>query len=253
MIDVNVSLFRWPFRRFAVDEPAELVASLRKKGVTEAWAGSFEGLLHRDISGVNARLAAACRRDGRGFLVPFGSVNPLIPGWQEDLRRCHENHGMLGIRLHPNYHGYALDAPVVTELLAMAASRGMLVQIAFAMEDVRTQYPLMRVPNVSPGPLVDLARRIPNMRLLVLNATRAITRVPGIAQASNINLDIAMMEGVRGVADLVAATSLSRVVLGSNSPLYYFESASMKVWEAGLSEDSAGAIREGNARKLLPR
>ncbi len=62
MIDTNVSLFRWPFRRLIGDDPASLVARLRKKGVTQAWAASFEGLFCRDVAGVNARLGRSLPR-----------------------------------------------------------------------------------------------------------------------------------------------------------------------------------------------
>jgi predicted TIM-barrel fold metal-dependent hydrolase len=253
MIDANVSLFRWPFRRLAGDDPAELVARLRKKGVTQAWAGSYEALIMRDVSGVNTRLAAACREHGADFLVPFGVVNPKEPDWKEDLRRCQEVHKMPGIRLHPDYHGYKLDDPAVADLFTLAESRKMVVQLAFQMEDERTQFPLMMVPAVNPAPLADLLKRTPDLRVLLINRKRQITLAPEVAKSMNVYSDIAMWEGVGGVARLISQISPSRVVFGSHSPFFYFDSAFLKVREAGLPADQTQAVLEGNARALLKR
>jgi predicted TIM-barrel fold metal-dependent hydrolase len=223
---------------------------LRAQGVTRACASSFEGLLHRDLGGVNARLAADCARHGSGLFLPFGTVNPKLPDWQEDLRRCHEVHHMRGIRLHPNYHGYGLDDPACGELLSAAARRGLIVQIALVMEDERTQHPLMRVPPVNPAPLAGIVKALPKLRLMLLNANRT----PGAGQlsaAGTLYFDVAMVEGVGGIARLVSEVPAARVLFGSHAPFFYFASALLKVKEAGLPQAQVQAITEGNATELL--
>jgi predicted TIM-barrel fold metal-dependent hydrolase len=251
VIDVNISLHQWPFRRLPADDPESLAATLRSKGVTQAWAGSFEGLLHRDLSAVNTRLAADCSKHGNGLFLAFGEINPKLPDWQEDLRRCHEHHHMRGIRLHPNYHGYGLDDPACTELLSAAASRGLMVQIAIAMEDERTQYPLLRVPPVNPAPLGAILKSLPKLRLILLNKNRTPdARV--LSEAGEVYFDVAMVEGIAGVARLAGEVTPGRVLFGSHSPFFYFDSAALKIKEAGLPPEQARAISQDNAKKLLP-
>src|SRR6185436_4710864 len=84
IVDTNVNLFDWPFRALKYRDPKALVTKLKKHRVIEAWAGSFEALLAKDMDGVNARLAAECRAQA-GFLIPFGSANLAWPDWEEDV------------------------------------------------------------------------------------------------------------------------------------------------------------------------
>ncbi len=44
MIDVNVNLSRWPFRRLAGDDPEGLAARLRARNVNRAWTGTLDGI-----------------------------------------------------------------------------------------------------------------------------------------------------------------------------------------------------------------
>ena len=252
IVDTNVSLGLWPFRRLPGDTPADLVARLKKRCVVQGWAGSFDGVFHRDFSSANARLARACEATG-GFLLPFGSVNPKAPGWREDLRRCHEVHRMPGIRLHANYHGYTLADPLFAELLRAARERKLLVQLVLSLEDERTQHPLMMVAPVDPAPLRALIQAAPGLRLVVLNRVRnpAGEALAQLSSAGEVYFDFAMTEGVGCVADLMASVSPERVVFGSHAPFQYFESTLLKVKESGITGAQEAAILGGNAKRLL--
>ncbi len=253
LIDVNVSIGPWPARRLPYEEPARLVATLRSRGVTQAWTGSLEGVLQKDLAAVNARLTAACERNGHGVLIPFGSVNPHAPDWQANLQRCHEGHHMRGIRLHPNYHGYQLDDPAFVRLLKMAAERGLIVQIALTMEDERMMHPLLRVKPVDATPLTDLVRQTAGLKLVLLNAQPTLTgaALRNLLLAGNVNTDIAMLEGVGGIARTLAELPNDRVLFSSHSPLFYFEAAELKLRESALSPAQLAAVTHRNAQRLF--
>ena len=254
LIDVNVNLGRWPLRRLRFDDTAGLAAMLRSQGVSQAWAGSFDGLLHKDIAGANARLAKECRREGGGLLLPFGSVNPKLPDWEEEFRRCAAEHRMRGLRLYPNYHGYKLDDPVFAKLLGLAAGKRLIVELAMIMEDERMMHPLLRVPPTDPAPLAAVVRKTPGLRLVIVNGLRTLRdkALVELVNAGDVSVEIGMLDALNGVGDLLAALPAGRVLFGSHAPLFYFEAAALKLRESPLAEAQLRAIRSGSARRLLP-
>jgi len=253
LVDVNVNLFRWPTRRLPCDETTALVARLRRYGVTQAWAGSFEGLLQKDLGGVNRRLASECRERGRGVLLPFGSINPKLPDWEEELRRCVEVYRMPGIRLNPDYHGYKLDDPDFVRLLRRASESRILVQLAMTMEDERTVHPRLRLDAIDLAALTEPVAQTPGLRLVLLNSLRTWRAEPlrRLLSAGDVYVEIAMLEGVGGVGRLLGEVPMERVLFASYAPFYYFESAWLKLQESPLDEQQLGGIREKNARRLL--
>jgi len=253
-VDTNISVGHWPFRHLPAAEPAALVKALAKYGVTEAWVGSFEGLLHKDLAGVNARLADICRGQTGVRLVPFGSVNPRWPDWHDDVRRCAEEHRMPGIRVHPNYHGYKLTDPLFAKLLSLATERKMVVQLVVQMEDVRTQHPLIIVPPVDLKPLAGFVTKTPGLRLQILNAPIDVAGelIVPLARSGQVYFDFAMHEGVRGLGRLRDQVGPERALFGSHFPLFHWQAAALKIRETGLSDADARAIMSTNARALLP-
>ena len=252
LVDTNVSLFRWPFRRLPDDTTQKLVTTLRRYGVVEAWAGSLEGVFHADMKGVNERLMEECAR-WSDLLRPCGTIHPGLPDWEEDFRQCVDDWGMKVLRLFPNYHGYSLDRPEVEALLLMAAKRRVLVQIVVEMEDPRTQPRLFRVPPVNLAPLEQLLKRVPDVTIMLLNGHRTYspTQLRRWMESGRVFVDLSMLEGVGGIDRLVGTVSAERVCFGSFVPLFYFAAARLKLVESRLAPEVQQAIASGNARRLL--
>lgn len=248
MIDTNVSLFQWPFRRLPLDETDALIGKLRSLGITQAWAGSFEGLLHRDVAAVNQRLAESCSPHPE--LVPIGEINLALPAWEEDFRRCVQHHKTPGVRVHPNYHGYTLADPRFAKLLQLATKAKRFVQVAAAMEDVRTQHPLMQVRDVDLSPLPDALRRCPGARVQTLNY-RPRSGDALLEQTPGVYFDTARVEGTDGVARLLRSPVGKRIMLGTHAPFLVPEAALIRTRESRLTTDELSSLLWQNAERML--
>jgi predicted TIM-barrel fold metal-dependent hydrolase len=260
IIDTNVHLFDWPFRRLKYAQTPALLAKLKKHRITQAWAGTFQALLHKNLDAANARLVDECRRHGDGFFVPMGSVNPVWPDWEEDLRRCHEVHRTPGVRLYPNFHNYKLDRPEFARLLELATKRGLLVQIVIEMEDERVHHPIVTVPPVDAAPLTAVLKQLPQAKVQLLNGVTALQRGgSALAQETGIVFDISNFEGTGAIGRLIegqhwsirSQVSAARLLFGSHAPFFPCEAALLRLFESPLEKDQLLPIMRDNAQKLL--
>ena len=260
IIDTNINLFDWPFRRLKYRDTKTLVTKLKKHRVTQAWAGSFEALLAKDINGVNERLAAECKQH-RSFLIPFGTVNLAWPDWQEDLRRCHEIHKMPGIRIYPGYQPFDLGHPDIAALLKITAERNLILQIVFGMEDPRVHHPIINVPQITLRPLLKNLQSTPNAKIQLLhfpNTTEA-NELAQFTKYPNTYLEISRLEGDGAIARMLgsidglpsARAPLARVLFGSHAPFFPIETALLKLIESPLDHTQIESITNRNAHHLL--
>jgi predicted TIM-barrel fold metal-dependent hydrolase len=252
-IDTNVWLSPWPTRRTPIASTVQLVARLRRHGVTAAWAGSLDGALYSDLAQVNAQLAESCTRDGGGILRPFGSVNPTLPDWEDDLRRCQEVHRMAGVRTFPSYHGFTLDDPRFARLVDLCGQRGLLLQIAMSIEDDRMQNPILTAAPVVAAPLVEVLKRFPRARVMLLNGGYRVIGAPLMARlvSAGVWFEIANLEGVAGIAAMLRSHPSVRLSFGSHLPCFYFEAALLKLQESALSSEQLAALRFRQAEAAL--
>jgi len=262
IVDTNIHLFEWPFRKLKYGTTKALLDKLRKHRIAQAWAGNYEALFSKDISGVNARLADECRVRGEGMLLPFGTVNLAWPDWEEDLRRCHEVHHMRGIRIYPIYQTFDLDHPDFGRFVQLATDRKMIIQIVGDMEDSRHHHPIVNVREMNMAPVVDLSKKIPAATIQLVYWNH---RIPGelmgqIVKETNVTFDTSRVEGSGEVGRLLEGRSWSgnttaipadRFLFGSHAPYFPVEANLIKLFESPLSLDHMTAIMNGNARRLL--
>jgi predicted TIM-barrel fold metal-dependent hydrolase len=264
IIDTNVHLFEWPFRTLKYARTKALVAKLRKHRIVQVWAGSYEGLLHKNLDGINARLSEECQANGEKMLLPFGTINPALPDWEEDVRRCQEKYKMSGIRLYPSYHNYTLQKPEFAKLLDLARRRGLLVQVAVRMEDPRVHLPVTLTPPVDVTPLPELLAAQPGVKLQLLNAFNGTDPLRGqvgrrLIEETKVTFDFSHVEGQGGVGKLIAGDkdagrpplAVERLVFGTHAPFFPCESAVFKLFESPLGRPELEKLTHANAERIL--
>lgn len=260
--DTNVNLFKWPFRKLKYGSTKALVEKLQLHRITQAWAGNFEALFHKNIGQVNARLAEECRKHGEGMLLPFGTVNPAWPDWEEDLRRCHEIHHMPGIRIYPGYQAFDFNHPDFPRLVQQVADRELILQIVGDMEDTRVHHPIVHVREISMEPLIEIMKQVPDAKIQLLYWNHKVGRnqLERLIAETNIVLDISRIESAGGVGRLIEGKPWSgtampipveRLFFGSHAPYFPVETNLLKLFESPLTLEQMQAIMNSNARRFL--
>ncbi len=253
--DTHVYLGHWPHQRLASEEPEKLAEHLHRAGISRAWVGSFDGLFHKDIAGVNQRLADTCLRIGEESFIPFGSVNPTLPDWEDDLRRCQEVHRMPGVRLHPNYHGYTLDDPRFNRVLEIASKRSLVVQIVAWMEAGKHFLLSPHVERVNLAPLAPVVARHPKVKLVIANGFSLANEaeIRPLLLAETVWFDFGRADSGRDLRNLVEQASHGRVVFGSGAPLHEVPQVIRTMEQSRLSNSDWQAIALDNAARLTNR
>jgi uncharacterized protein len=262
IIDTNIHLFQWPFRRLKYDNTRALVEKLRKHRISQAWAGSYESLFTKSIDVTNARLAKECRENGNGILIPFGTVNPVWPDWEEDLRRCHEVHKMPGIRIYPGYQTIDLTRPEFAKLITEASKRSMIVQVVGDIDDTRVEHPIVETRKFKLDPLVDILKNTPGANVQLLNWNLYVDNelLTKLVAQTNISFDIAWLESVGALGHSIEGKSwegqqtpvpVERFLFGSNAPIFPVEASTIKLFESPLTLQQMKAVMNQNARKLI--
>jgi uncharacterized protein len=252
MIDANCMVGCYPFRRLPYDSVDALLGKMDELGIERAVVARLEAAFYKDAEVANEELFRIAAAHSDRFW-PTAVINPALPSWQDDFARC-QDLGMVGVRLHPNYHGYSPAAREAVALVERAAEAKLPVVISVGVEDVRHQHRLFHVANVSTADVAMLMNYLTDATYLVVGATyRECVAIEGaLGRTENVHYDLSRVQGpIRDVDLLHQTIGPSRLLYGSNLPLHVPESAKLSIDTADIPDADKDLIRQGNARRIF--
>lgn len=262
-IDLNAWLGTWPFRCLRDNEPATLLARLQRAGIERAAVSQIEAVLHRNVQPANEKLAESVE----GFadqLLPMATINPRYPFWEHDLRACHEDLGMRGVRLSPCYHDYAANGPEALRVAAACAERGLPILLAHRMEDNRQRHWLDPGRTLNLSEVADLIAAVPEATVVVTNA-RALSDT-ALWQRQDLRernwyFDLSLAEvhyvlhnnvaHMRDLADFIDAGGAGHLVFGTHAPFSYPSAARVKAAVLPVDTSTLAQICSKRATHML--
>ncbi|MBL7189497.1 MAG: amidohydrolase family protein [Phycisphaerae bacterium] len=255
IIDVNAYLGHFAFRRLRHNTAASLLALMDSKQIDKAVVSSASAITYRNAQAGNEEVAEEIRGHS-DRLIPFAVINPFYAGWQDDLKTCHEEFGMTGLRLYPKWHNYQLSSRHCRELVNAATERGMVISIPIRAEDNRQRSWLLNVPDVPLEEIVELVKAHPEARFILLNGI-GYTRCPlgrkDNSLPSNYAIELSRLSVVLAneLGQLITNLGVERVMFGTGMPFKYPDPALVKMEVLDASETDKEKILSRNAMTWL--
>ena len=253
MFDANMKAGHWPFR--PAPDLEGLLDAMDAHGIARAVVSSLNAVFYLNPQDGNEEVAAWSAAHG-GRLVPFAVMNPRFACWADDLDRCLGEFGMKGVVLYPNYHRFDLDSPALTPLMERAARDGFPVCVQAGLEDPRRQFDREIVFDVPHGAIGQFARTYPGVTVVALGLKCG--QPEGIAASGddgvlppNFFFDLSNYEGMGELEAAVERLDTSRMLFGTNAPLFNTMANVEKLRRAAIPEDLREAIGRGNLERIL--
>ncbi len=259
VIDIHGHLGNINQAPFWAADAAVLDAYCLKAGVDRLCVSSAKSIMYDAREG-NRELALALRSSER--LLGYVTVNPVFPESAADLALLREEPGFIGVKVHPDYHGYDLASPSIIAFLDQIAENCALM--------------LFHV-SCMPGTGFAEARRVAEFAARHPETNFVLAHMAGVFQNANypyfpnlqgcenvaamkldnVYIDTAhyLMYVYPGVMQrMLEIVGAEHIVFGSDAPLQgpmQMRFAIEVIRELTASPEDKDKILGGNAKKLL--
>lgn len=176
-------------------------------------------------------------------IIGFAEVNPRDPDAVPVLRRCVEEYGLRGLKLHPTMHGYHfVDHALLDPIFAACGDLGIPILVN-ALDD----------PFVTPLGIEEIARGFPEVPVLIAHMGTVWNVVEAILVARrtpNIYLETSSTQLLE-VKMAYRDAGAHKLVMGTDWPGSTFELERLKLRRAIPSEADLRLVEGETLRRLL--
>jgi predicted TIM-barrel fold metal-dependent hydrolase len=256
VIDVNVFLGAYPWRRVPGTSPQDVLAAMDRVGVKEAWVTHLPSLFWKDPGEGNPWLYHTAAGQPRFHPVPV--VHPGLPRWERDLAEA-VAHGVPAVRCDPGQLGLAPAGSEMTRLIHAAGAADVPLMAAVRLEDGRGRHPLDVAPELTPAAVRNWLRVPSDTRFIITHAEREFIEQVHFGatpeEARRVSWDISWVWGPPEdhLALLLATVGGARFLFGSGQPLRLAETPVARLDLLDLTVGDRRAILTDNAARLASR
>lgn len=257
IIDSNVLIGNWPFRRLPYTDPGELRKVLSDEGITRAIAGSLNAVFFRDVQDGNEMLYKAVDRH-RDFFTPAATINPTYALWEKDYKQAIEE-GAAALRIYPEYQNWDILDHSAFELYEACRKDKLPIILTAEIEDIRQRHFMDNPRDWLGGEVRQLIEHIDGLKILVVNARadrmREIALTLPSQKRKQVFFDISAVWGpfVDDIALCVNQIGAAQFVFGSHASLKTPETAVMKLKISQITEQDKKQIFTENIKQIMPR
>jgi len=247
IVDMNCWTGHWgthPLR----GEAEAVRDSLKQIGVDRLCLSPLDGVWAQNPHLANQAVYDAAERWDDVYPVPL--LDPTVATWQEELWRARDCSRVQLVTWLPSYSQYDLCAADEWAEAIAEAGLGLIVQTR--LEDTRRQHAGAVIPDVDPGEVAELARRHPDLTVIiggaVWTAIRELAEV--LLGLPNLYADVSQADGTDTMRILVEAGLTERLLFGTHAP-FFVPLAGIARVITDVDDQTAAAILGGNATELL--
>jgi Predicted metal-dependent hydrolase of the TIM-barrel fold len=248
-VDVNCLLGNWPFRKLYKNTFEDLLSVHQKNGFKYGYVSSLNSIFYNDPFEGDQELHEIIKETAYKHIL---TINPLLPAFEQDIRKGLELFDIKGVRIYPCYHNYKLECKEVDDLCSILLHLGLPLVLTMRLEDERMNY--LITPNTpSIEEISCFLEKHPENTVLLINIryheVEAIKEI--INRRNNLYIDTSGLKDLLFVIEkLLEFLNADRLVYGSLHPLYCLKSTLLLVEKAQIDEAIIKKILETNAAFL---